>query len=81
MIGLGWSLVLLGLAGLVLPFLQGILFLALGLIVLAREHTWAARLFDRLKQRFPRLTAAERGEEHAKAMLRRITERFGGSRR
>jgi hypothetical protein len=82
MIGLGWSLVLLGLAGLVLPFLQGVLLLALGLIVLAREHSWAARLLHRLKQRFPRLAAAaERGEERAKAMTQRITEWLGRSRR
>jgi hypothetical protein len=82
MMGLGWALVLLGLAGLVLPFLQGVLLLALGLIVLAREHTWAARLLTRLNQRFPRLAAAaERGEERAKAMMRRITAWFGRSRR
>jgi uncharacterized protein len=81
-ISLGWTFVLLGVAGLVLPFLQGVLFLALGLVLLAGEHAWAARLLHRLKQRFPRLAAAtQAAEERAKAMMRRVAERFGRSGR
>ena len=81
-IGLGWTFVLLGVAGLMLPFLQGVVFLVLGIVLLAREHAWAARPLDRLKQRFPRLAAAaEAAEARAKAILRRIAERFGRSGR
>ena len=36
----GWLLVLLGIAGLALPFLQGILLILLGLLVLSRESRW-----------------------------------------
>ena len=81
-IGLGWTFVLLGMAGLMLPFLQGVVFLVLGLVLLASEQAWAARLLDRLKQRFPRsAAAAEAAEACAKAILRRIAERFGRSGR
>jgi uncharacterized protein len=50
---LGWILVILGVAGLFLPFLQGILFLLAGLWVLSLESEWAHRLFVRLGERFP----------------------------
>ena len=40
LIGLGWFFIVLGIAGLVLPFLQGILFLVVGLILLSRELEW-----------------------------------------
>jgi uncharacterized membrane protein YbaN (DUF454 family) len=81
-IGLGWTFVLLGIAGLFLPLLQGVIFLFVGLVLLAREQAWARRLLDRLKQRFPRLAAsAEAAEDRAKAMMHRIAERFGRSGR
>ena len=51
---LGWTLIVLGVAGLFLPFLQGILFILAGLWVLSRESEWAHRLFVRLGDRFPR---------------------------
>ncbi len=81
-IGLGWVFVLLGLLGLGLPFLQGVLFLLLGFALLASQQAWAARLLHRLKRRFPRLAAAaEAAKAQAKAMPRRIAERFGRSGR
>jgi len=68
-IAIAWCLIMLGLAGLVLPFLQGILLLLIGLALLAREQLWAARLLRRLKMRFPRVAAAaERAEGRAKAL-------------
>lgn len=51
---LGWSLMVLGVLGLFLPILQGILFLAIGLAILAQEQVWAHNLLLRLKHRFPR---------------------------
>ena len=49
----GWSLLLLGVLGLVLPFLQGFLFLALGVFVLRDQHIWAARRWGWVQDRWP----------------------------
>jgi hypothetical protein len=40
---LGWSLLTLGVVGTVLPVLQGVLFLVLGLFVLRHQYLWAHR--------------------------------------
>jgi hypothetical protein len=50
---LGWMFILLGLAGLVLPVLQGILFLMIGLYILSRQHAWARRWMEKLERRYP----------------------------
>lgn len=52
----GWVFILLGILGLFLPFLQGILFLLIGLFILAQELPWAARLLEKLKRKFPKIT-------------------------
>ncbi len=52
---LGWALLLLGVAGLFLPVLQGVLFILLGLYVLSRESEVAHRLFERLRARYPQV--------------------------
>jgi uncharacterized membrane protein YbaN (DUF454 family) len=49
----GWSLLLLGLAGLVLPVLPGVLLLIIGLSVLSVEYAWAHRWLTALRSRFP----------------------------
>lgn len=51
----GWAFIVLGIAGLFLPVLQGILFLLIGLFILATQYAWAARLLNRLRERFPRI--------------------------
>lgn len=56
--GLGYTFLVLGVLGLFLPFLQGFLFLFVGLIILARHATWARRLLDHLRARSPRLNRA-----------------------
>jgi uncharacterized membrane protein YbaN (DUF454 family) len=53
-ITVGILLLPLGVVGLFLPFLQGVLFLILGLSLLASEIPYFARLRDRLKSRFAR---------------------------
>jgi uncharacterized membrane protein YbaN (DUF454 family) len=53
----GWALIALGAAGLFLPFLQGLLCIALGLLVLSRHSPWAKRLLERFRARYPRLAA------------------------
>lgn len=55
MLATGWGFILLGIAGLFLPFLQGILFLVIGLIILSSEYVWAHRLLQKIRARFPRL--------------------------
>ena len=52
-IGLGWTFIVLGVLGLFLPFLQGILFLLVGLIILSKHHTFARRWLEKLKHRHP----------------------------
>jgi uncharacterized membrane protein YbaN (DUF454 family) len=49
----GWSFVCLGFIGLFLPFLQGVLFLLIGLFILSPEYVWAQRMLEELKARFP----------------------------
>lgn len=54
---LGWILVILGIAGLFLPFLQGILFLFLGVTILSSESKWVRRALSKLGKRYPRQVA------------------------
>ena len=53
----GWGFILLGIAGLFLPILQGILFLLIGLVILSSEYVWAHSLLTKLQQRFPKVAA------------------------
>jgi uncharacterized protein len=52
---LGYAFLVLGVLGMFLPILQGFLFLAIGLIILARHAPWAERLLNYLRQKSPRL--------------------------
>ncbi len=49
----GWFLMVLGVIGLVLPFLQGFLFLALGLFVMRHQYLWAHRGMGWVQGRWP----------------------------
>ena len=51
--GLGYLFLVLGVLGMVLPILQGFLFLAIGLIILAKTAPWAARLLARFRKKYP----------------------------
>lgn len=55
LLALGWLFVILGILGLFLPVLQGILFLLVGLLILAKEHRWARRLLARVRARSPHI--------------------------
>jgi len=50
---LGWLFIVLGVLGLVLPFLQGFLFLALGVFVLRDQYVWAANRWAWVAGRWP----------------------------
>jgi hypothetical protein len=52
---LGYAFLVLGVLGMFLPILQGFLFLAIGLAILARHAPWAERLLNYLRQKSPRL--------------------------
>ncbi|MGH9556042.1 MAG: PGPGW domain-containing protein [Terriglobales bacterium] len=72
----GWSFVLLGIAGLFLPILQGVLFTLIGLFILSSEYVWAHHLLERLRARFPRLSAAaHQAKERAQQWMAKISGR------
>jgi uncharacterized protein len=52
---LGWSFIVLGVIGLFLPFLQGVLFLLIGLLLLSSRHSWAHQTLRKVRSRFPSL--------------------------
>ncbi len=68
----GWGFVLLGIAGLVLPILQGVLFLFIGLVILSSEYVWAHNLLKKLQKHFPGLSARvhQASERARKWMIR-----------
>jgi uncharacterized protein len=70
----GWAFLVLGFVGLFLPFLQGILFLLIGLIILSSEYVWAHHLLNKVRQRFPKIAhIADEASAKAQAWMRRIS--------
>ncbi len=71
LIATGWLFIVLGVAGLFLPILQGILFLVIGLLILSREYTWARNLLRRFEERFPEVSKkASRAARRVRARIR-----------
>jgi len=58
LLGLGWLFILLGVAGLFLPVLQGVLFLCIGLILLSRRSPRVRWLVRRAGRRWPKFRRA-----------------------
>lgn len=70
---IGWFFIVLGVLGLVLPFLQGILFLAIGFALIAPDSPWAQDKLDRLRQRFPQLaTTFDRAQMRAEGLIAKL---------
>jgi uncharacterized membrane protein YbaN (DUF454 family) len=68
----GWGFILLGIAGLFLPILQGVLFLVIGLVILSSEYVWAYRLLQKLQKRFPKVAAhVHQASERARSRVNR----------
>jgi len=68
----GWGFILLGIAGLFLPILQGVLFLLIGLMILSTEYVWAHNLLKKLEKRFPKIAAhLHRASEKARSRINR----------
>jgi uncharacterized protein len=75
---LGFSLLFLGVLGTVLPILQGILFLALGLFVLRHQYAWAHHTMERLRRRWPRqVDGVEATEARLIDWFRRQSRKLG----
>ena len=73
----GWGFILLGIVGLVLPILQGILFILVGLFLLSSVSPRAARLLNRIKKRFPRISKQlDLAKEKSKSVQARIAARL-----
>jgi uncharacterized membrane protein YbaN (DUF454 family) len=69
----GWGFILLGIAGLFLPVLQGILFILIGLIILSSEYVWAHKMLQRPRSRFPGVARkADEAQARAAGWMRRI---------
>ena len=78
---LGWAFVLVGIAGLFLPILQGILFIVIGLLILSSEYVWAHRLVEKLKIRFPGVAqASAAASEKARLWIQRLGRTSPSSR-
>jgi uncharacterized membrane protein YbaN (DUF454 family) len=70
---LGYSFLVLGVFGLFLPFLQGFLFILIGLIILARHAEWAHRLLERFKAQHPKAAEMiDRADAKAAAWWQRV---------
>jgi uncharacterized membrane protein YbaN (DUF454 family) len=75
LIGLGWAFILLGLAGLVLPVLQGVLFLAIGVLLLAGVSVRVRRWIVLARRRYP---ALGRHFDAAREALKRWRRKWRG---
>ena len=72
----GWIFILVGIAGLFLPVIQGILCIVIGLIILSTEYVWAHKLLQKLKNKFPKIAhASEEAAEKAEKWFRRVFHR------
>lgn len=79
MIGLGWTFIVLGGLGMFLPVLQGFLFLAIGIALLAREVEWVRRRREQFYARHPTLRDWNDKAEHwVERQGRRVASFFRG---
>lgn len=67
----GWTFVVLGVLGLFLPVLQGILFLAIGFIILSKESRMVRGWTVRLRRRFPIFNKVWKDAERRAEKIRR----------
>lgn len=74
---LGWGFILLGIAGIFLPILQGILFILIGLSLLSTVSPWAERLLKRIRERFPKISGTyDEAKVRAKSWQEKISKKF-----
>jgi len=79
---LGWTLLIVGVAGVFLPFLQGILFVVLGMIILSKcspaSHAFIIRMKEVFARTFP---GAHRAFEKLKGKWHDYVSKFKKSKR
>ena len=69
----GWLFIVLGVIGLFLPFMQGVLFIMIGLTILSGEYVWAHHMLTRVRTRFPRIAIfSDRAQARATGWMRRV---------
>lgn len=74
---IGWGFILLGILGLVLPILQGFLFILVGLFILSSVSPWAERLLHKLRKRFPKTSKMfDEAKSKARMVQTRVAARF-----
>ena len=78
----GWGFIVLGILGLFLPILQGILFLLIGLSLLSNSSPWAAKLLNKVRARFPKISktydeAMVKAKEYQARMFKKGSKRAG----
>ncbi len=74
----GWIFIILGILGLFLPILQGILFLAIGGMLLSMESPRAQRIMNYLRNRYPTMDKTMlAAQKRTASIVQRIRTRFG----
>jgi uncharacterized membrane protein YbaN (DUF454 family) len=69
----GWIIICLGIAGLALPFVPGVVFILLGLVILSSQYVWAQRMVAWLRRKFPK--AVHFADLHWENLRARLTPR------
>jgi uncharacterized membrane protein YbaN (DUF454 family) len=69
----GWMIICLGIAGLALPFVPGVVFILLGLVILSSQYVWAQRMLGWLRRKFPK--AVHFADLHWENLRARFTAR------
>jgi uncharacterized membrane protein YbaN (DUF454 family) len=67
----GWTLLILGVAGLMLPFLPGIPLLVAGLVMLSSQHRWARACLERIRLWIRKLHRRRSKPENAHPIMQR----------
>src|ERR1700722_3364069 len=73
----GWILLILGVAGLMLPFLPGVPLLVAGLVMLSTQHRWARKCLGRMKLWIRKFHRRRPKPENAEPIMRRREESPG----
>jgi Putative transmembrane protein (PGPGW) len=76
-VGGGWCLLIVGVAGLFLPIIQGLLCIAAGLTLLSTEYRWASVCLEWVKRKIHR----KKKEESAQHQPESLAQRSAGQAR
>jgi ABC-type phosphate transport system auxiliary subunit len=71
-VGVGWCLLVVGVAGLFLPVIQGLLCIASGLTLLSTEYRWASVCLEWVKRKIRR-RKAEKSAPHQPGTLTQLS--------